>query len=292
MECRCSYSMCPLSHLLLGLKHAVAHEPIRESAVHALERDAISQRLPPGPRLGDDNPRVPDTHPDGMAPARNGLLGPVVRSHVVQNPSTLHEASILLDGDEVGVGPLTVEEVEGVALLGSKFGGRFALAPGSKDHGAPRLEDARHLFHILLLVGHVLSRLDGPHEVEGVVREVHLERVLELKLGIGHVLVLSKLRGALHLLVGDRDARDGGAGELLCKIARRATDAAAHIQNGLHVRARAGPLELLVNEVVFCLDEVLLLIACSALRVGVVAEVDVLTPIVLKDTILGPRVVL
>jgi len=39
---------------------------------------------------------------------------------------------------------------------------RLAFAPGGDDDAAARLEHARHLLHVPLLVGHVLARLAGP----------------------------------------------------------------------------------------------------------------------------------
>mmetsp|Transcript_5785 Transcript_5785/g.18211 ORF Transcript_5785/g.18211 Transcript_5785/m.18211 type:complete len:201 (+) Transcript_5785:348-950(+) len=50
--------------LFLRFEHAVPHQPAVKGAVHTLKRDAVAHRLPPRPRLANDDPRVPHTHPD------------------------------------------------------------------------------------------------------------------------------------------------------------------------------------------------------------------------------------
>ena len=53
-------------------------------------------------------------------------------------------------------------------------------APQCMHRWGTWLQDAGHLLHVALLVGHVLPRLTRPHQVEAVVWPVHLQRVHHL----------------------------------------------------------------------------------------------------------------
>ena len=86
-----------------------------------------------------------------------------------------------------------------------------ALAPGGHHDAAARLEHARHLFDVPLLVGHVLAALASPHKVETVVREVHGQGVHHAELGVGDVLLLRESSSALSLVARESDAHHTGA---------------------------------------------------------------------------------
>mmetsp|Transcript_31326 Transcript_31326/g.74448 ORF Transcript_31326/g.74448 Transcript_31326/m.74448 type:complete len:259 (+) Transcript_31326:145-921(+) len=234
----------PLGHGLHGLDHAVLHQPAVEGAVHALEGDDLPHDAVPhlGP-LEDDYPRVPDADPDRVPPAADGLRSPVVGHHRAERPCALHDARVLLLGDEVWVSPLLVEELEVGAVLVAEGPLRrlLALAPRRHREVPSGGDHAGHLPHVGGLVRHVLPRLAGPHEVERVVLKLHLERVHDHELDVADAALLRELVAALDLLRRERDADDLRVGEHRGELPRCAADAAADVEDALR-RLRARPL--------------------------------------------------
>mmetsp|Transcript_5153 Transcript_5153/g.15640 ORF Transcript_5153/g.15640 Transcript_5153/m.15640 type:complete len:304 (+) Transcript_5153:468-1379(+) len=196
--------------------------------------------------------------------------------------------------------PLGVEEVEGALLLLREApGGVVPLAPGRHDEVAARFEDARHLADVVPLVGHVLAALAAPDDVKGVVVEGHGEGVHDPEVGVGDAPRLGEGLRARDLFLRQGDAQDLGAPpELVGHVPRRAADAAADVQDlerrarGRRERVDPAPLHHALREIVLGLDEVLPQVAPSHLLVRVVAQVDVLPPVVLEDALPRPGVVL
>ena len=122
----------------------------------------------------------------------------------------------------------------------------------------------------------MLAALARPDEVERVVGVLHVERVAQLELGVGHAAFLRELRRAALLFGRYGDAGDVGLRELLGNVARGTANAAAHVEHRRR-RVRLGKVEHLVDEVVLGLDEVFAAVeGAAALALGVVAQVDVL----------------
>ena len=78
------------------------------------------------------------------------------------------------------LGPVGISTHSLTHLLGEGLAILISLAPGGDDDAPPRLEHTRHFLHVALLVRHVFAALAGPHIVEAVVRELHLQRVHHL----------------------------------------------------------------------------------------------------------------
>ena len=286
--------------LLLPLHHAVRHEVAVERPVHPFERDNLANRLVPDARsLEHHGPWVPDADPDGVPPRPNGVLHPVGAAHGRHLIGTLHQPAVLLDGHEVRVRPLLVQKLEVLLLLRGERRRCLALAPGGDDDRTPRLEHADHLLDVLLLVRHVLAGLARPHQVEGVVREVHRQRVHHLERRVWQVLLRRQLGGALDLVRGQGDALHLGVGpEALGEVPGGAADAAPDVEHPGGFRRAFRPFQHLIDKVELGLDEILHVAAEQGARtfghvlVGVPPEVDVFAPVVLEDAFLGPRVVL
>mmetsp|Transcript_14565 Transcript_14565/g.32557 ORF Transcript_14565/g.32557 Transcript_14565/m.32557 type:complete len:437 (-) Transcript_14565:8-1318(-) len=296
-----------LGRALLSLDHAVGHEIARERPVHALEGDNLADDLPPDPgalgqALPDHDPGVEHPHPDRVPPGSDGLLDPVLALDFLESVGAIADAFVLLVGDEVGMRPFLVQEVEFLLLDGGDGVrlARLSLAP-CRDHQSPaRLEDARHFLHVLSLVGHVFATLAAPHQIERVVGELHLQRIHNLEVGIVEAPVFGQLPRSLHLLGREGDASDGRAGvlELGGKVARCPANPAPNVQHLEGFGAaifNAAPLVHLLNELVLGILENLITLEgvehCATVRVVVVAQMNVLPPVVLENALLGPRVV-
>ena len=73
---------------------------IHSTQVIALQQDA---HLP-----NDNRPGIEHTNPDRVPPGGYGLLHPVIGLHSAQGARVQHKLAVLVDGDEVRVGPLGV----------------------------------------------------------------------------------------------------------------------------------------------------------------------------------------
>mmetsp|Transcript_20219 Transcript_20219/g.57999 ORF Transcript_20219/g.57999 Transcript_20219/m.57999 type:complete len:321 (-) Transcript_20219:199-1161(-) len=233
-----------------------------------------------------------------MAPTRNGFFVPIGGRDLVHEAGSIDKLLVLFDGDEVGVGPLLVQESEiPLVLLVEGDLPIVALAPRGHDELTAGLEDAHHLVDVGLLVGHVLAGLAGPNDVEGVVGKFHLEGIHDGEAGVGNALLFRQLGRPLDLVGTEGDAGNVGLrAELLGQIPRRSADATSNVQDlGLRVAllgANSAEVHHLIDKVELGLDEVLLLVPSLHLLLGVVAQVDVLSPVVFQNSILRPRVVL
>ena len=234
-----------------------------------------------------------------MPPARDCLPRPVVRVHLLHSRRPFDQRGVVLDGYEVRVRPLLVQVVEVHQVLIRKRRRSRALAPGGDDEPTPGLEHSHHLLDVLLLVRHVLAGLARPHQVEGVVREVHRQRVHHPERRVWQVLLRRQLCGPLDLLRREGDAGDPRVRpERLGDVSRCTPYAAPHVEHLRGFVGALGPGQHLVAKVELGLDEVLHLASQQGARalgqvlVTVVPQVDVLAPVVLEDLFLGPRVVL
>ena len=142
--------------------------------------------------------------------------------------------------------------------------------------------------------------LARPHEVEGVVREVHGEGVHHEERGVRDALLRGQRVGAFRLLLRQGDARDRGVrSKPFREVPRRAADAAADVEHSCRGAFGAPRTDgHLLHEIELGLDEVLHLApeerarASREILVGVVSEMDVFAPVILEDLLLGPGVVL
>mmetsp|Transcript_15587 Transcript_15587/g.31289 ORF Transcript_15587/g.31289 Transcript_15587/m.31289 type:complete len:329 (+) Transcript_15587:337-1323(+) len=273
----CLHALCRITHCArwysrLGRSHhAVFHQAVCEGAVHHLEAPRVADHLPPEVRPPHHWPRIPHPHPYRLAPRGEGLGRPVVGDDRLQLAGPLHDAPVFFDRDEVWVRPLAIEVVEGLALSRGELRRLLTLTPRSDNDAPSRLEHARHLLHVLDLVGHVLARLTRPHEIEAVVLILHVKRVADLELRIRHVTLRGECRRSLLLLGRDRDPRHRRFRKLFSNVAASAADAAADVKH-LCWRVRLREVEHLVDEVVLGLDEVLAAVEWTAsLLLAVVA---------------------
>jgi len=93
------------------------------------------------PWLEDEAPRVLDSDPHGVAPGCDGLLVPVVGANVCHHTGVVDELGVVLDGDEVRVCPLLVEEAQVlIVLLGERNLAVVTLAPCCHDELSSRLQ--------------------------------------------------------------------------------------------------------------------------------------------------------
>mmetsp|Transcript_4157 Transcript_4157/g.8412 ORF Transcript_4157/g.8412 Transcript_4157/m.8412 type:complete len:350 (+) Transcript_4157:132-1181(+) len=272
--------------------------------IHLPKEAKEGQGLP-----GDDlqpEPRRPDPNPHGVPPRGQRLLGPIVRLHFREGACRDQVLLVGAEGDEEGVAPLGVQEVQGVALLVRERRSGVPLAPSGNDEVALRSEHPDHLLDVLLLVWHVLTRLATPDQVERVVGEGHVQCVHHLELHVVEAGLLGQLAGPGGLLRRERDACDLRIGEALGEDPGGAADAAPHVQDLLGGLG-AAVLDHLVGEVDLGLLEVLhreerrpqephkegVLLSVAALlrHRGVGAHVDVLAPVVLQDAVARPVVV-
>mmetsp|Transcript_21228 Transcript_21228/g.33550 ORF Transcript_21228/g.33550 Transcript_21228/m.33550 type:complete len:205 (-) Transcript_21228:807-1421(-) len=181
-------------HLLLlrGVEHAVGHQSLLECAVHLLHAVAVLQCLPPEVGAPHHEPGAECALIDCVPPAGDGLVGPVGRTDLLHLAGALDELDVILDRNKVRVRPFGVKKVQRLLLLrGERHGGVVPLAPGGHYKASPGLQHAHHLLDVLLLVGHVLARLAGPHKVEAIVWEAHLQGIHQLELRVGHALLHS-----------------------------------------------------------------------------------------------------
>mmetsp|Transcript_14230 Transcript_14230/g.20944 ORF Transcript_14230/g.20944 Transcript_14230/m.20944 type:complete len:293 (-) Transcript_14230:380-1258(-) len=239
-----------------------------------------------------------------MTPGRQSLLGPVISYHLLHSACAFNQPAVVLVRDEERMGPLRVQKIQLLFLLrGKPAGAVVSLAPGGNHQAPPRLQHSDHLFDVLLLVGHVLPGLTGPDQVESVVRKGHVHGVHNLELSVGHPLLLVHLCASLHLGRTDGDSSHFRLRQGLGKVAGGAPKPAAHVQDlgGLDrvrvVLAALVPrhprkLHHPVDELVPGLDGGLLEGALGPVFVAVVAQVDVLPPVLLQHPLLSPCVVL
>ena len=126
--------------LLGGVEHSVLHEPPVESPVHPLQAVPVPDALEVLSRLEDEAPRIVNAHPDGVAPGRDRLPHPVGGAYVLHLSRPLDQLGVFLDGNEVRVRPLLVEELEVLlVLLRERDLAVIPLAPRCHDELAPRL---------------------------------------------------------------------------------------------------------------------------------------------------------
>ena len=78
---------------------------------------------------------VKNADPDGVAPARDGELGPVLGPHVLHDARARRQPLEVLDGDEVRVAPLRAHEVYARLL---RLGQRHLLGVALKGGGRRR----------------------------------------------------------------------------------------------------------------------------------------------------------
>mmetsp|Transcript_1816 Transcript_1816/g.4893 ORF Transcript_1816/g.4893 Transcript_1816/m.4893 type:complete len:371 (+) Transcript_1816:473-1585(+) len=286
-----------------GLDHAILHEATSKGPMHAFQADDLADDLDPdaGVELEDDNPRVHDANPDAVSPAINGILRPVLRDDALQAAHLPHDPRVLLLRDEERMAPLLVQVIQLRQLALRKRRRILPLAPGRHGHGPAGLEHPRHLLHVLFLIRHVFPALARPHEVELGVAKLHRERVHDLEPHVPQAALLGELGAADDLALGEGDADDLGGREGGGEVAGGAAEAAADVEDaegftcggrGLGERGDLGPVEHFPDKVELRGLEVCLECALRDLLVGVVAEMDVVAPVVLEDPLVGPRVVL
>lgn len=203
--------------LLHRPRHPVHHKPAGERAVHPLERDDLPQNPVPDPRPRlDDGPGVEDADPVAVAPRVDRRPRPVRDRDVGHLARGREHAAVLLDGDEVGVGPLVVEELQALALRAGErrrqgsaclsrgvirpaLAGGLPLAPRRDHQRPPGGQRPRHLLDVPLFICHVLPRLARPHEVEGPLLELEREGVHDAECDVLEALGVGELGGARDL---------------------------------------------------------------------------------------------
>mmetsp|Transcript_435 Transcript_435/g.1134 ORF Transcript_435/g.1134 Transcript_435/m.1134 type:complete len:323 (-) Transcript_435:116-1084(-) len=271
---------------LLRLYHSILHQPISKSSVHTLKRHNLAHDRVPGlGPLEDHDPRVPHPDPDAVPPRVDRRRRPIGDCHVSQLASPAAKCAIRLLADEVRVCPLVVQELQAaLVLLRERRGRVVALAPCRDHQRASGLQHARHFLDVGLLVRHMLARLARPDKVERVIRIVHLQRVHHLEVHVVQVSLLCELRGPLYLVRGQRNAGHLRTRVGLGEVPASSTDAATDIKHALG-RIRGAPLEHLVNKCVLCLDEITFLVPGRALLLRIVAQVNVLAPVVFEDAL-------
>mmetsp|Transcript_86344 Transcript_86344/g.241461 ORF Transcript_86344/g.241461 Transcript_86344/m.241461 type:complete len:260 (+) Transcript_86344:1560-2339(+) len=105
------------------------------------------------------------------------------------------------------------------------------MHPSDQNQAPARFAHAAHFAHELILVGHVLAALEGPHEVEGVIGKGHMQ-------GVGHEKATGfplacRLRKRLCLLplLAAQGYASGGAAEFSLQVSSRPPDATANVQH-------------------------------------------------------------
>lgn len=87
--------------------------------MHPLQAVSVPNALQVLPGLEDETSGVLNPNPDGVAPGGNRLFVPVVRSDGGHHSCVIDELRVILDGDEVGVRPLLIEEAKVYGCGGS-----------------------------------------------------------------------------------------------------------------------------------------------------------------------------
>mmetsp|Transcript_26994 Transcript_26994/g.74211 ORF Transcript_26994/g.74211 Transcript_26994/m.74211 type:complete len:332 (-) Transcript_26994:136-1131(-) len=229
-----------------------------------------------------------------MPPAGNCFFHPIGSRYLVHDTSIIDQFRVGFLRNKVGVSPFLVQVLQ-IALV-TLVKGNFAvvtLAPCGHDKFATGLQDTHHLVDVFLLVGHVFSTLAGPHNVKGVVGEAwHFQGILDHEFDVRGVLFDGQFLSPFDLFWTQGDGGDFRLGaQCAGEVSGGSTESATYVEN-LYLLVGFGidPSEFhhFVDESVLGLFQWSVLV----LDVGtVVAQMDVLTPVIFKNSFFGPFVV-
>lgn len=98
--------------LLCSSKHTVLHQSSVKCTMHAFQTISISYALEILVRLEDEPAGIIHSYPYGMTPRSNGFVNPVRSCSLVHHASVSNQLLVRLNGNEIGMGPLSDTFVE------------------------------------------------------------------------------------------------------------------------------------------------------------------------------------
>ncbi len=118
-----------ISSLLDDTHHPVHHQLSFKCALHSLEANDIAQRLVPNFWSRKHGERIVNAGPNRMPPRDDRLFRPIVQCNSRSWITRFDESSVLLDGDEIRMGPLVVQKLELRLFHFCQLRRRLALTP-------------------------------------------------------------------------------------------------------------------------------------------------------------------
>mmetsp|Transcript_12882 Transcript_12882/g.19966 ORF Transcript_12882/g.19966 Transcript_12882/m.19966 type:complete len:286 (+) Transcript_12882:259-1116(+) len=231
-----------------------------------------------------------------MAPGGNGWLAPICCFDRTHQFGCVNKFFVCFNRNKVGMSPFLVQESQVTLVFLVK--GHFpiiSLTPCCHDEFSTWFQHSHHFIDVGFLVRHVLTTFACPNDIKRVIGEVHFESIHYHKLCVGESTLFSQFSTTLDLIRAQCDTCHIRLWtQLVSKVTTCSTEATSDIQ---HFRALVGlcidttERHHLINKVIFRLDEILLLVSILHFFFVIIAQMDVFSPVILKNTILCPSIV-